>query len=245
MVPQGVLSTAMAKRSSSSMAVLALLGIDRWTPYELVQHMKRSTIHYIWPRAESKMYEELKRLAAAGYATAETDRDDPRRMRYAISHAGRRVLNRWVAEPGCGVFFESEGALKVLFAEYGTKDQLLATIKSMRADALAVLEVRARVFDEVVRDGPPYPDRIHQSVLVFDLVDRLTRAVVEWADSATAVVSDWSSLAPDPHTRADAIQRIAELRDLAVGVITSHPPTADQAPQERPASSQPRRAAVV
>ena len=33
-------------------------------------------------------------------------------------------------------------------------------------------------------DGPPYPDRIHQSVLVFDLVDRLTRAVVEWADSA-------------------------------------------------------------
>ena len=65
MVPQGVLSSVMAKRSSSSMAVLALLGIDRWTPYELVQHMKRSTIHYIWPRAESKMYEELKRLAAS------------------------------------------------------------------------------------------------------------------------------------------------------------------------------------
>ena len=51
------MSRPMAKRSSSSMAVLALLGIDRWTPYELVQHMKRSTIHYIWPRAESKMYE--------------------------------------------------------------------------------------------------------------------------------------------------------------------------------------------
>ena len=71
----------MAKRSSSSMAVLALLGIDRWTPYELVQHMKRSTIHFIWPRAESKMYEELKRLAAAGYAKATADRKDPRRTR--------------------------------------------------------------------------------------------------------------------------------------------------------------------
>ena len=133
MVPQGVLSSIVAKRSSSSMAVLALLGVDRWTPYELVQHMKRSTIHYIWPRAESKMYEELKRLAAAGYATATTDRKDPRRTRYTISPAGRRVLNRWVGEPGSGVLFESEGALKVLFAENGTKDQAVATIDSMRA----------------------------------------------------------------------------------------------------------------
>ena len=174
MVPQGVLSSVMAKRSSSSMAVLALLGIDRWTPYELVQHMKRSTIHYIWPRAESKMYEELKRLAATGYATATTDRKDPRRTRYTISPAGRRMLNRWVAEPGSGVRFESEGALKVLFAENGTKDQLLATIDSMRAHALAVLDDRSRVFDEVLSDGPPYPDRIHQSVFVFDLVDRVT-----------------------------------------------------------------------
>ena len=76
------------------MAVLALLGIDRWTPYELVQHMKRSTIHYIWPRAESKMYEELKRLAAAGYARATADRKDPRRTRYAITPAGRRQLDQ-------------------------------------------------------------------------------------------------------------------------------------------------------
>jgi PadR family transcriptional regulator, regulatory protein AphA len=191
------MSSAMAKRSSSSMAVLALLGIDRWAPYELVQHMKRSTIHYIWPRAESKMYEELKRLAAAGYARTTADRKEPRRTRYAISPAGRDVLSRWVAEPGSGVFFESEGALKVLFAENGTKEQLLATIDSMRAHALAVLERRARVYDEVVRDGPPYPDRIHQSVLIFDLVDRLTRAVVEWADFAGARVGSWSALVPD------------------------------------------------
>jgi DNA-binding PadR family transcriptional regulator len=200
------------------MAVLALLGIDQWTPYELVQHMKRSTIHYIWPRAESKIYEELKRLAAAGYARATADRHDPRRMRYAISPMGRRVLNRWVAEPGSGVFFESEGALKVLFAEFGTKDQLLATINSIRAHALAVIDRRARVFDEVVRDGPPYPDRIHQSVLIFDLVNRLTSAVVEWADFAEARVGSWPSLAPDPATRADAMRLVAELRDRATAL---------------------------
>lgn len=235
----------MAKRSSSSMAVLALLGIDRWTPYELVQHMKRSTIHYIWPRAESKMYEELKRLAAAGYARATADRKDPRRTRYAISPAGRRVLSRWVAEPGSGVFFESEGALKILFAENGTKEQLLATINSMRAHALAVLDRRARVFDEVVRDGPPYPDRIHQSVLIFDLVNRLTSAVVEWADFAGARVDDWSSLAPDRATRADAMRLVADIRHRAAAVVAAHPQTADAASHHEPAPPQPRRAPAV
>jgi PadR family transcriptional regulator, regulatory protein AphA len=221
MLPQGVPSNAMAKRSSSSMAVLALLSIDRWTPYELVQHMKRSTIHYIWPRAESKMYEELKRLAATGYARATADPRDPRRKRYAISAAGRSALSRWIAEPGSGVSHESEGALKVLFAENGTKDQLLATINSMRADAVAVLARRARVFDQVVRDGPPYPDRIHQSVLVFDLVNRLTNAVVEWADFAEARVDQWPSLAPDQAMRADAMRLVTELRDRATAVVAS------------------------
>jgi PadR family transcriptional regulator, regulatory protein AphA len=235
----------MAKRSSSSMAILALLGIDRWTPYELVQHMKRSTIHYIWPRAESKMYEELKRLASVGYARTTADRNDPRRTRYAITPAGRRVLSRWVAEPGSGVFFESEGALKVLFAENGTKQQLLATIESMQAQALAVLDRRARVSDEVLRDGPPYPDRIHQSVLIFDLVDRLTSAVVEWADFAAARVANWSALAPDRATRADAIRLVADIRDQAAALVASHPPTANAAPQDSPAPQQTRRAPAV
>ena len=69
--------------------------------------------------------------------------------------------------------------------------------------------IAAHVFDEVVRDGPPYPDRIHQSVLIFDLVNRLTSAVVEWADFAGARVDNWSSLAPD---RASARRRDAPRR---------------------------------
>jgi hypothetical protein len=49
----------------------------------------------------------------------------------------------------------------------------------MHDHALGVLDRRSRVFDDVGRDGPPYPDRLHQSVMVFDLVDRLTSTVVE------------------------------------------------------------------
>ena len=142
------------------MVVLALLGIDRWTPYELVRHLTLSMIHHIWPRAESKVYEEPKRLVAAGHATATVDRNDPRRTRYTISAKGRRVLAQWVAEPGTGVRFESEGALKVLFAENGTKQQLLATIDSMRHEALEDVArvVAALEFRDDPRAAIPRPD---------------------------------------------------------------------------------------
>ena len=204
------------------MVVLALLGIDRWTPYELVRHLQRSMIHHIWPRAESKVYEEPKRLVAAGHAKAAVDRKDPRRTRYAISAQGRRVLAQWVAEPGPGVRFESEGALKVLFAENGTKQQLLATIDSMRHDALADVARVVDTLEYLLTEGPPYPNRIHQSVLVMDLVLRITTAVAEWADLTEQRVDDWPDLKPDDAMRAAAMDLVSELRSRAAPIGARH-----------------------
>ncbi len=236
---------SMAKRSSSSMAILGLLGIDRWTPYELVQHMKRSTIHYIWPRAESKVYEEPKRLAAAGYVTATADRKNPRRTRYQITPTGRRVLREWLEQPDAAVTFESEGALKILFAEHGTKQQLLTTIHRMRADALAHLDHRAGVLAEVMRDGAPYPDRIHQSVLVFDLVHRLHTAIVEWADFAEQRVRQWPTVAPNRQMRAEAQRLIRDLHDRATATVASATHAADPAGNLRTNASPSRGAAAL
>jgi PadR family transcriptional regulator, regulatory protein AphA len=204
------------------MVVLALLGIDRWTPYELVRHLKRSMIHHIWPRAESKVYEEPKRLVAAGHAKAAVDRKDTRRTRYGISAQGRRVLAQWVAEPGPGVRFESEGALKVLFAENGTKQQLLATIDSMRHDALADVARVVDTLEFLLTEGPPYPNRIHQSVLVMDLVLRITTAVAEWADLTEQRVDDWPDLKPDDAMRAAAMDLVRELHTRAAPIGARH-----------------------
>ena len=212
----------MARRSSSSMVVLALLGIDRWTPHELVRHLTLSMIHHIWPRAESKVYEEPKRLVAAGHAKATVDRNDPRRTRYTISAQGRRVLAQWLAEPGTGVHFESEGALKVLFAENGTKQQLLATVDSMRHDALGDVAHVVAALEFVMTQGPPYPDRIHQSVLVQDLVLRINAAVIEWADLTEQRVGGWPDLKPDDAMRAAAMDLVHELHQHATAITARH-----------------------
>ena len=57
----------LSRLSTTSYAVLGLLSLRSWTTYELAQQMGRS-LDRIWPRAESKVYEEPKKLVANGYA---------------------------------------------------------------------------------------------------------------------------------------------------------------------------------
>ncbi len=49
--------------TTTSYAILGLLAIRPWTTYELTQQMQRSLSRF-WPRAESKLYEEPKKLVA-------------------------------------------------------------------------------------------------------------------------------------------------------------------------------------
>ena len=53
----------------TSHAILGLLAIRSWSTYELTQQMHRS-LRRFWPRAESKLYEEPKKLVELGWATA-------------------------------------------------------------------------------------------------------------------------------------------------------------------------------
>ena len=51
-----------AKASGSPAALLAVLAIRPWSAYELAGYMRNSTLRAIWPRAESRIYAEVKRL---------------------------------------------------------------------------------------------------------------------------------------------------------------------------------------
>ena len=58
--------------TTTSYAILGLLAVKPWTTHELVQQVDRS-LRRIWPRAQSKLYEEPKKLVAHGYARATDD----------------------------------------------------------------------------------------------------------------------------------------------------------------------------
>ena len=200
-----------AKLTTTSYVILGHLALRDWSTYELAQQLKRSTRHY-WPRAESKIYEEPKKLVAHGLATATREYTGRRRRTvYAITDEGRTALRRWLDEPGQPPLVEFEGVLKVLFAEQGTKQQLLATLRSIREQAQRTRDEHAALADDLSRTGGPFPDRLHVNELVFRFMWEQTDTVIQWATWAEQQVADW----PEDITRSDRTGAGTVLRQAA------------------------------
>jgi PadR family transcriptional regulator AphA len=86
----------MAALTTTSYAILGQLALRPWTTYELAAEMRRN-VHYFWPRAESLIYAEVKRLAVNGLAAAEKSAVGKRpRTTYSITPAGQAALSAWL-----------------------------------------------------------------------------------------------------------------------------------------------------
>ena len=121
-------AVATAPLTTTSYAILGLLALKPWTTYELTQQMDRSLGRY-WPRAQSKLYEEPKKLVVHGLARATDDPVGQRsRTVYTITAKGRRALAGWLEDPGAGPVIEFEQLVKVFFSDQGTRAGTLATL---------------------------------------------------------------------------------------------------------------------
>ena len=181
----------MQRLTTTSYVILGLLALRRWSTYELAQQMRRS-IHYYWPRAESHIYEEPKKLVTHGLATARTEYVGRRRRTvYAITPKGRRALRRWLAEPGAGPLVEFEGLVKVLFAEQAGKEELLATLRSLKEEGEAARRHHAELGADLAETGGPFPQRLHVNALVFRFMVEQAELVSRWATWAEEEVASW------------------------------------------------------
>ena len=188
-----------ADLTTTSYAILGLLGIREWTTYELAQQMRRSLRSY-WPRAESRVYEEPKRLVALGLATA-TSEPVGRRPRtvYAITDAGRRTLQDWLASPGGGLAMEFEALLKVFFAEQARRGDVLANIAAIRSWAEEQNATNVAFARLYAQTGGPFPERLAAIALTGRFLTDLADMVLRWSNWAAERVESW----PDDTTRAE------------------------------------------
>jgi PadR family transcriptional regulator AphA len=151
--------------TTTSYAVLAVLALRDHSTYELTKQMRYS-MHYMWPRAESNMYAEPKRLVAAGLVTSREEwTGERRRTVYAITDEGRAALSRWLAAP----------------------------IRAVRDDSLAVIEHFQRVADRYDAGEGEYPHRFALSALVARLLGEQHAAAARWAAWAEQIVSEWDA----------------------------------------------------
>jgi PadR family transcriptional regulator AphA len=171
----------MKDLTTTSYALLGLLALRPWTTYELAQQMERSLRNF-WPRAQSKLYEEPKNLVAHGLATAKRERVGKRpRTVYAITPKGREALRAWLDVPGAPMMLESEALLKVFFADQGTKEQLLAQIRNIKAWAEQERERGMTFIREYAETGGPFPERLNIIGLMVGFLARRGDAVLDWA----------------------------------------------------------------
>src|SRR5688572_2950661 len=129
-----------APLSTTSHAVLGLLRLRPWTTYELAKQVQRG-LGWFWPRAERKLYDEPRRLVAAGLATALEQHTGKRpKTVYAITDDGRAALRGWLDGPSAPPTLEFEAMVRVFFADGGTLAQLRTTLAEVEDGARARLD---------------------------------------------------------------------------------------------------------
>jgi DNA-binding PadR family transcriptional regulator len=184
--------------TTTSYAILGLLAVRPWTAHELVVQVDRS-LRRMWPRAQSKLYEEPKKLVAHGYARAN---DDPvgrrRRTRYTITAKGRRALAAWLRQPGDGPVLEFEQLVKIHFADSGTKADVVGNLEAARAWVLAQNVENLAAARAYLGGTSEFPERAALNQLPGRFLTEFYVMVARWIDWATTVVAGW----PDDVTQA-------------------------------------------
>jgi PadR family transcriptional regulator AphA len=201
------------KISPTAYAILGLLAARPWSAYEIARHMKTSSnLSFVWPRAESKIYQAPKALEEAGWASSRKAKTGGRtRTVYRITAKGRRALRAWLDEPAAPPHVELEDALKVAYATAGDIDQLRASLRRIRVRTLEATTDRViPAMEGVLERDFAIPERAHTSALVAELVGRVAGAITDWALWAEDAIEDWEDIEIDDAKRAWALSFYAD-----------------------------------
>lgn len=176
------------------------------------------SLRRIWPRAQSKLYEEPKKLAALGYATASDDSvGRRRRTRYTITAEGRRALAAWLREPGDGPVLEFEQLVKIHFADSGTKADVIANLEAARAWVLSQNEENVATARAYLEGRGEFAQRAALNQLPGRFLTEFYVMVARWIEWASTLVDTWPDDVSDAPFDAVAAQEsvtLAEQVDL-------------------------------
>jgi PadR family transcriptional regulator, regulatory protein AphA len=179
--------------STTSQAILGLLSLRSWSTYELAKQAQRS-LEWFWPRAERKLYDEPKRLVAAGLASADREMTGARpRTVYSVTRKGRSALRRWLGEPPAPPSLEFEGMVKVFFADGGTLEQLRANLGAIASTADERCARLWRNVDEALDPEAGFAYRQHLSSLGVRFHLQHEQLVADWARWALQQTEGWTS----------------------------------------------------
>jgi DNA-binding PadR family transcriptional regulator len=198
-----------ATTANAILGLLALRGESR--TYDLTQQLRRN-LRFFWPRAESRIYDEVKTLSRRGLTSSRSEAKPRPHTAYSITPEGRRSLEDWLAQPPSGTALQCEPLLRVLLADLAPHERLRASIERIRQDAAEILEQGRVVAPEYLAGTAPFQDQVHVRALVFDFLSHFALMLDGWSDRAEAAIEAWPELSAEERA-ARALESIR--RDFA------------------------------
>jgi PadR family transcriptional regulator, regulatory protein AphA len=188
----------MGRTGTTANAILGLLALrPHWSAWDLTKQLRRN-MRFFWPRAESRIFAEARRLEEAGLSRSERSYTGERaRTTYAITEEGREALRRWLATPPSATTLECEAVLRILLADLSGADaqsHISVSLARVRADAHAILDVGRVVGPEYLSGVASFQDQVRLRALVFDFLSHHALMLLAWADRTEAAVRQWPVL---------------------------------------------------
>ncbi len=170
----------MEQFSATSYAILGQLALRSWSAYDLIQEMKRN-FHYFWPRAESGLYAELKRLKKLDCVHTTKRKTGKRQSTvYAISPKGKTVLETWLGTEPAEFKLEFEGLLRVFLSRFGAPEMLKKTLLKVEEDAGVLSLLGTNIAREYLAGTAPFQEEIEVRTFVFDFLVHYADLYKEW-----------------------------------------------------------------
>jgi PadR family transcriptional regulator AphA len=149
----------MARRTSSTPeALLGLLAFEPMSGYALGQAIHASIGHF-WNESYGQIYPSLKRLEAAGCVVRKKakQKSKPDRQIYAITPAGRKRLQAWLAIAPQPEIPRNELLLKLFFGTEASIKLLIGYVEHMAAEERALLSEFSRIEREGIAPSAQHP----------------------------------------------------------------------------------------
>jgi DNA-binding PadR family transcriptional regulator len=183
--------------TTTSYAILAQVAVHPWSTYELAQQRVRY-FRYVWPRAESAIYREVKRLSSLGLIHGKKEYVGKRaRTVYSITAEGIEKLRDWLGTPVSPFAMDFEAMIRVFVAPLGTKEQLMSTLHQVRTDTQEMLRFGGEVRQEFLEGIAVTQDQVYIRALAVDFFISLLSTVDAWAERTLREVESWEDLTPD------------------------------------------------
>jgi DNA-binding PadR family transcriptional regulator len=162
-------------------AILVSLRERRASGLDLARRFDRS-IGFFWRATHQQIYRVLARMEADGWVRSRSvaQHGRPDKKVYEVAAAGRRELERWLAEPVPMEQFRSEVAVKLRAASYGDRPAVLAQVREHRADHATRLEHYQHLADRDFPDPSVLEGHALDVYLVLRGGIRLETFWVEW-----------------------------------------------------------------